>query len=125
MTALADLTTYPEWLSLVNAVEPDGEDAWLVTLKARLGPLARSKRLRMRRVAADENSVRFERDETDGREHAPWVLKANVVDVSDKQCTAEVHLHYGGSFWSTPLELALESVEEGAAEALAAYLADG
>ena len=61
MEALADLSTYSAWLSLVAAAEPDGPDVWLVTLRARLGPLSRSKRLRMIRTELLEHSVRFER----------------------------------------------------------------
>ena len=61
MEALADLSTYPEWLALVTEAEPQGDHTWLVTLRARLGPLARSKRLRMVRTQLLDDSVRFER----------------------------------------------------------------
>ena len=61
MAALADLATYTHWLTLVSAAEPVDPDedgglgntgnppTWNVTIKAQLGPLARSKRLRMTR----------------------------------------------------------------------------
>lgn len=134
MTALADLGTYPQWLSLVTAAIPasstaDGEDggtdaaAWLVTLRARLGPLARSKRLRMVRTELDERHVRFERRETDGRNHADWVLRATVEPRGEHHCDAKVHLHYGGTLWSAPLEIVLASFEASAADRLTAYLA--
>ena len=87
---VADLATYPSWLQVVSAVEPveahrddDGDRAWSVTLRARIGPLARSKRLRMCRTrhettADGGGAVRFERRETDGRDHAAWTMEAVV-----------------------------------------------
>ncbi|HEX7443496.1 MAG TPA: hypothetical protein VF320_06400, partial [Acidimicrobiales bacterium] len=52
-----DLGTYPAWLEIVERAEAtathpddDGDAAWLVDLRGRLGPLARSKRLRMVRT---------------------------------------------------------------------------
>ena len=47
--AVADLATYPQWLSIVHqvTVEPvgsDGMSAWLVELRGKVGPFARSKR---------------------------------------------------------------------------------
>lgn len=122
MEALADLSTYPAWLTLVTGAEPDGTDAWLVTLRARLGPLARSKRLRMMRTELREDSVRFERAETDGRDHAAWVLTASLRPVSESISEVKVHLHYGGALWTAPLEIVLASFEGTAAERLSAYL---
>jgi len=119
---LGDLATYPAWLDLVTAAQPDGDEAWLVTLRARLGPLARSKRLRMVRTHIDESSVRFERAETDGRDHAPWVLTASMKPGSNGHTDVEVHLHYGGALWSAPLEIVLSTFEGSAADRLAAYL---
>ncbi len=122
MAALADLGTYPAWLTLVSGALPDGTDAWLVTLKARLGPLARSKRLRMVRTELTTNSVRFERQETDGRDHAEWVLTAGLTPLDTATSSAQVHLHYGGALWSAPLEIVLASFEGSAADRLSAYL---
>ncbi len=135
VAALADLGTYPSWLSLVHGAERehDTTDVWNVTLRARLGPLARSKRLRMRRTHLDDSRVRFERDEVDGRDHAAWVLEATVApvvtspageSVNGESVGSEVvvHLHYSGALWSTPLEIALASFEGSAADRLDAYL---
>lgn len=129
IAALADLSTYPSWLSLVHGAEPIAdasadEAVWNVTLRARLGPLARSKRLRMRRTQLDETSVRFERDEVDGRDHAEWVLEATVAasETASDGTDVVVHLHYSGALWSTPLEIALASFEGSAADRLDAYL---
>jgi hypothetical protein len=98
-----DLSTYPQWNGLVhNATrEPDSDSAWDVELRARLGPLARSKRLRMVRTVrdADAFTVRFERDQADGRNHAPWVLDANIVEVEGVS-TLTMRLHYGGRLWT-------------------------
>lgn len=124
MAALADLSTYPAWLTLVTAAEPDGDGAWLVTLRARLGPLARSKRLRMERTELTDGSVRFERAETDGRDHAEWVLTAQAAANADDNTDVSVHLHYGGALWTAPLEIVLSSFEGSAADRLAAYLSD-
>lgn len=139
MAALADLGTYPAWLSLVTAAVPDpphqhnadqhNEDehqdraAWLVTLRARLGPLARSKRLRMVRTSLTDHSVRFERTELDDREHAAWVLSADLTPVDATTSEVKVHLHYSGALWSAPLEIVLASFEGSAADRLSAYLA--
>jgi hypothetical protein len=124
MEALADLSTYSAWLSLVAAAEPDGPDVWLVTLRARLGPLSRSKRLRMIRTELLEHSVRFERAETDGRNHAEWVLSASLDPITVSISEVKVHLHYGGALWSAPLEIVLASFESSAAERLSAYLSE-
>jgi hypothetical protein len=101
---VADLDRYPAWLDIVPKATPDGDDAWLVFLRARLGPLARSKRLRMARVAAEgPYTVRFERDERDGRHHSPWVLEAEVTPV-DGGSRLTMRLHYGGSLFGPVLE---------------------
>jgi hypothetical protein len=99
-----DLSTYPEWLTIVPRVEPaapergDHGPVWMVELRGRIGPLARSKRLRMvRTVHEPVRHARFERRELDGRDHSPWVLDA-VVEGSGHESTLEMSLHYGGSF---------------------------
>ena len=97
-----DLSTYPQWNGLVHhAVEEPGGAAWDVELRARMGPLARSKRLRMVRTLRDAETftVRFERDQADGRNHSPWVLDASIVE-RDGLSTLTMHLHYGGSLWT-------------------------
>ena len=97
---IADLTTYPEWLGIVRSVRPDG-DAWSVDIGARIGPLWRTKRVRMVRAEAQPPSlVRFERAERDGRSHSAWVLTGSVEDDGDDSKTRlTMHLHYGGSAW--------------------------
>ena len=105
-----DLGRYPQWLDIVpRAVPADPHDddegpAWAVDLRGRLGPLARSKRLRMVRVAHDPPaSVRFERREQDGRSHSPWVLEASVAAI-DGGSRLTMHLHYGGGLFGPVLD---------------------
>lgn len=115
---VADLGRYAELLDIVHRVEPDapgpdGRPAWLVTLRAKLGPFARSKRLRMVRTVCDEpHRVRFERAELDGRDHSSWVLEA-LVEPSGTGSTligettgsaVTMALAYGGSLWTSALE---------------------
>lgn len=101
---VADLDRYQAWLDIVPRAETDGDGAWLVWLRGRLGPLARSKRLRMRRTSLEPGrSVRFERDERDGRQHSAWVLEAEVVP-ADGGSSLTMHLHYGGGLFGPVLE---------------------
>jgi len=114
---VGDLGRYPEWLSIVTRAEPvPGADlAWSVDLRGRLGPLARSKRLRMTRTEhrADELAV-FERNEADGRRHPPWVLRAEVSPAdAGEGSQLTMRLHYGGSFWGPVLErLLADEIEQ-------------
>ena len=108
--AVADLGDYPGWLSIVNRAEPTGAapgdegPAWLVELRGRLGPLARSKRLRMVRTVMDApGRLRFERREIDGRAHSPWILDAEV-ESRDDGSRLTMRLHYGGAFGGSTLE---------------------
>jgi hypothetical protein len=99
-----DLGRYPQWLDIVPRAEAvaahDGDPgpAWSVDLRGRLGPFARSKRLRMvRTVHEPTDRVRFERLEHDGRQHAGWVLAVEVAAVDGGRASRlSMHLHYGG-----------------------------
>ena len=103
-TWVSDLERYPAWLDIVPRATADGDGSWLVWLRGRLGPLARSKRLRMRRVAVDApHSVRFERVEQDGRHHSAWVLEAEVVPTEEGSRLTR-RLHYGGALFGPVLE---------------------
>ncbi len=124
---LADVSSYPAWLSLVHRVEPadtaDGDDgpAFWVTLRAVIGPLARSKRLRMvqgRRGPA----VVLVRREVDGREHSPWEMQADVESLSLTRSQVVVQLHYGGRFWTNALDGVLDRSAAHAAAALGNHL---
>ena len=78
-----------------------GEDAaWDVELRAQVGPLARSKRLRMVRTSrVAPASVVFERSEVDGRKHAPWLLRADLAPEPDGT-ELTMTLRYGGALWA-------------------------
>lgn len=96
---VSDLTGYPDWLGLVVDAAPDGDapDAWIVELRGRIGPFARSKRLRMvRTVTEPPRYVRFERVETDGRHHSIWRLEARVTPTPGG-ADLTMDLHYGGN----------------------------
>jgi hypothetical protein len=112
-----DLGRYPDWLDIVPRAEADADavdpPAWKVDLRGRLGPLARSKRLRMVRARHEPPSfVVFEREERDGKAHATWVLRAEVAALDagadgGPRSRLTMHLHYGGGLWGPVLERVL------------------
>jgi hypothetical protein len=122
---VADLDGYPDWFGIVLKAVADplhmdvavtavnGDSAWLVDLRGRLGPMARSKRLRMVRTVCDEPvRVRFERAEVDGRNHSAWVLDATVI-ATEAGARLTVNLHYGGSFGGALLRrMLLDEIEQ-------------
>jgi hypothetical protein len=123
---VADLGSYPDWLEIVpKAVAEDGDEpAWVVDLRGKLGPFARSKRLRMVRTQDDSpSSVLFERQERDGRSHSPWILRADVEPADDGESRLTMRLHYGGSLWGPVLERVLGDEIERSKPRLLALLA--
>jgi hypothetical protein len=124
-----DLGDYPAWLEIVERAEAvasdaadDGDAAWLVDLRGRLGPLARSKRLRMVRTACEAPQVvRFERREHDGRDHSPWVLEGRV-EPTEAGSRLVMRLHYGGGFGDSVLEKLLGQAIERSKPALLAQV---
>ena len=103
---VSDLGTYPRWLDIVPRAEVDGDSelAWIVDLRGKLGPFARSKRLRMVRTRNDApSSVVFERRERDGRSHSEWRLSADVAEAPGGS-RLTMRLHYGGGLWGPILE---------------------
>lgn len=122
---VSDLCTYPRWLDIVGSAERtsadpgDPGDAWDVVLRASVGPLRRSKRLRMVRSINEPTNVRFERRELDGRQHSPWRLDATIVEgvpaagpATGHGSTLTMRLHYGGSLWIPLLDrLLAEEIE--------------
>ena len=102
-----DLGRYPSWLGIVSRVRVEGDLMWLVDLRGRVGPFARSTRWRMRRTIAEPaRQVVFERHEDDGRDHSPWVLRA-VLEPLGSGTRLTVHLAYGGALWGPVLERVL------------------
>jgi hypothetical protein len=124
LAVVRDLSTYAGWLDLVERavpaddVEGDPGPAWDVELRAKVGPFARSKRLRMVRSLDDGGrardggegmvaTARFERREADGREHSPWVLTAEVEGAERGGSTLTMRLHYGGGLYGPVLDKVL------------------
>jgi hypothetical protein len=128
---VGDLDKYPAWMPLIHEVESlpeaaDGSPVWSVELRATVGPFARSKRLRMRRSEhrVDRLAV-FERSETDGRQHSPWILRAELTSDSDLATSTRLTmtLAYGGSLWAGPvLERVLDDQVRRGSDALLALV---
>ena len=110
---VSNLATYPQWLDIVSRAEPvepvdsDGGPAWSIDLRGQIGPLRRSKRLRMvRTVGESPTAIRFERREHDGRAHSPWVLAGAISPVGEAT-RVQMSLHYGGTLWIPLLDRVL------------------
>ena len=110
---VAELDKYPQWMALVHSATRDHasvEPAWNVELRAKVGPFARSKRLRMVRTTfeqGDTSRIVFERRETDGRQHAAWRLDV-VVQRAAQGSHLTMHLHYDGRFFVSVVEAILQ-----------------
>ncbi len=128
---VADLGTYPDWLDIVGRaetvapVEGDGDGpAWSVDLQGQIGPLRRTKRLRMVRTRYElDHHARFERREVDGRQHSEWVLSATVEPVGGGT-TLTMRLHYGGRLWVPILDRLLAQEIEHSRARLAELLGE-
>ena len=131
---LSDLGTYPHWNDLVHeavtadAAPDDVGPAWLTTLRAQVGPFARAKQLRFVRVldetVDDVHRTRFERREVDGREHANWIMEAEVRPGSTPDSsTVTLILTYEGGLWVPALGSILGSAIERATTRLPDYVA--
>ena len=122
---VCDLSLYPQWLSIVPRAEsdPSGAEvpAWSVELRAKVGPLARSKKLRMERVVDVPEHVRFERHEIDGREHSSWVLDA-ALESTTTGCRLTMLLSYGGAFGGGLVERLLRDEIESSKQKLRALV---
>lgn len=140
---LADVGNYDRWLDTVSKIESDPEStvesdpintveseregpAWFYTLRAHLGPFARSKRLRVVETVSDEPShVRLERQERDDRDHAPWVFDATLAEGEARESTvATITLTYGGRWWTTALTTVLDRQLSAATDRLEALTRD-
>lgn len=124
---VSDLSTYPQWLDIVHSVEvlsAQGETpAWQVELRARVGPFARSKRLRMVRTKCElPQSVFFERQENDGKQHSAWVLRVTIIP-STIGSTLQMHLHYGGLLFTGGVmeRLLADQIRQGSDRLLAMF----
>jgi hypothetical protein len=108
---VGSLNDYPDWMPLIHEVESadpgnDERPAWVVELRAQVGPFARSKRLRMVRSEFEPGvRVVFERHEDDDRQHSAWVLRAELSgDEADAAATVlTMTMRYDGSLWAGPI----------------------
>jgi uncharacterized protein YndB with AHSA1/START domain len=104
---VADLAAYPAWMRLVHRaeavadIEEHNDPQWDVELRGRVGPFARSKRLRMARTVHEPiRAVRFERAQHDGRDHAQWVLTATLQPADGAGSKLTMDLLYTGGLWT-------------------------
>jgi hypothetical protein len=132
-----DLSVYPQWMPLVHRAEQCSKpvvgvaDAWNVELRAKVGPFARSKKLRMVRAVyerAERGGVArivFERREVDERQHAMWRLTVTVAAADSAASGAELvmHLHYDGRLFVSVVEAILRQNIDAGRERLAELLA--
>jgi ribosome-associated toxin RatA of RatAB toxin-antitoxin module len=125
-----DLGRYPQWMDLVHDVHvvpgTTGDlRSWDVELRAQVGPLARSKRLRMTRTIHEPTErVVFERSEVDGKRHSSWVLESSLTDQASGEVELTMTLTYGGNLWTgAVLERVLDDHVERGARSLAELLA--
>jgi carbon monoxide dehydrogenase subunit G len=105
-----DIEDYKAWMPLVHDVarlasDPENETpAWMVELRAQVGPFSRSKRLRMERTELEQDRVAvFTRREADGREHSEWILRADLDVADDGRTILTMTLSYDGSLWAGPI----------------------
>ncbi len=123
-----DLSAYAQWMPVIHGLgrdDADGETAWSVELRAKVGPFARSKRLRMVRThhstSADGTvTVVFSRREVPERQHSSWTMTV-CVSPRGPGCTVTMDLQYGGSLWTAGvLDRVLASNIEAGKKGLAA-----
>ena len=86
-------------MPMVHGVDTVEDDVWNVELRAKVGVFARSKRLRMRRTVDTPQQIVFERDEIDGRRHAPWTMSISLTKTNEGT-DVTVNLAYGGTLWT-------------------------
>lgn len=127
---VSDLSTYTKWLDIVHSAEVLSEGgetpAWQVELRARVGPFARSKRLRMVRTECDPpRAVVFERQECDGKQHSAWILRATVEPFSTGS-RLHMHLHYGGLLFTGGVmeRLLADQIRQGSDRLLAMFVTE-
>jgi carbon monoxide dehydrogenase subunit G len=103
---LGDLAGYPQWMPIIHSISRDDdgdETAWSVELRAKVGPFARSKRLRMVRtvneMSDDSASFVFDRRERGGAVHSVWRMSVEVRSKGDGT-DVSIDLEYGGALWT-------------------------
>ncbi len=135
---VSDLSTYPRWLDIVSAADPAPDPApqpadpgdvdaahpaWIVDIRGQLGPLRRTKRLRMERTLWTEERIVFERRERDGREHSLWTLAGDFGEPTPGMVELTMTMTYGGSLWIPVLDRLLADEIRRSRDRLAALVA--
>ena len=94
-----------------------------------MGPFARSKQLRFVRdtldTTDDVTTVRFTRNEVDGRTHASWTMECTVTSEADTKADGSVvvlTLSYDGGLWIPALGNVLDGAIERATRRLPTYV---
>ena len=96
-----------------------------MVLEARVGPFRRGKQLRMVRTAWEPDRLaRFERSEIDGKEHASWVLAAEL-EPDGTGSALVMDLRYSGSLFGPAVEALLKGAIEQAKPRLVACATAG
>jgi len=103
---LVDLSGYPQWMPMIHSIarDDDGDEtAWSVELRSKVGPFARSKRLRMVRTVSEQSAGAarfvFDRRERGGSSHSVWRMSVDVVSAGEST-DVTIHLEYGGALWT-------------------------
>lgn len=132
LAAVLDLGTYEAWSGIVHGASvadsdpSDAGPAWRVEIGAQVGPLRRTKALRMVRTHLVDihagGAVSFERRELDGRSHNQWILTGEV-GVAGEGATLRMRLHYGGALWVPGLDRLLKAEIARSGDRLDTYLA--
>ena len=62
--------------------------------------------------------------ETDGKEHADWVLNIGLISLGAKESTITIEISYGGKLWNGSVDKALQSHIESAQKKLDEILSE-
>lgn len=129
---VSDLDQFPVWTNVLHSVEREPgsgepEQAWKVELRGKIGPFARSKRLRMVRVPTRSPlHVRFERREVDELDHGEWRFDVQVLPIDNGEKThLTVVFEYEGRLWSIAVERLLRDEIESSKRRLTAVVLEG
>ena len=95
----------PGWLRLVHEATPDDagrRPAWSVEIRARVGPFARSKRLRMERLAVrtGSNSWRSSGPRWTAVNTPAGRCSVEVDPTAESSSLVTMHLAYDGALWT-------------------------
>lgn len=129
---VSELERFPQWTNILHRVQADAETpgpvrAWQVELRGKIGPFARSKRLRMVEIPGDSPyHLRFVRQEVDGLDHGTWNFDVRLAPADTGKATALVVVFdYEGRLWSGAIERLLRDEIESSKRRLTALVSHG